>query len=611
MRLERAGRCPVARLMLYRPNARMNIWWKYIAIPAAGLLWLTSCGADSNTAPPSGDSPRFPRTDAGLAADAGTSVPPPPPPEREERRTFETPQAGGRFVYVANPRRDTVAVIDSRTLAIQTVEAGDAPTYLVTLPGRDTALVINVNSNNLTILRSTEMGTRTASVPIVPGSNAIAVSPDGRHAVVYFDSDTTTPSTNLGSLQEIAVLTLDEGMERSVRLSVGFRPRDVLFSRDASSAFVVTEDGISILRFAAITGPAIVPTVPIQDNVVIPNADAGAPADVAPPTDVTPPADVTASDASPDAARDVTQDVTVDTGPVDSSVAPTRDSVVADVSITPDGRYALARFERTSYVRLVDLTTRTATNLDLGALVTDLDVSPAGDFAIAVLRDRSRVVRIPLPGGFQDPTTLQRTDVTGELIGSVTISPDGRRALLYTTAFAVERVTVMNLTASDPLNVIRLRKSVRAVTFAPDGRTALVVHDRTPGNPDETGIDLETRIDRSFGYTLIEPSAQFARLQLTPADVGPLAIVPDGTHAFVLLRDDARQIAQAHRVSLQSFAVETLTLGSPPSSVGAVPSTQRAFIGQDHPEGRITFIDWTTGALQSVTGFELNSRIVD
>lgn len=534
-----------------------------------------------------------------------------PPPEREERRTFETPQAGGRFVYVANPRRDTVAVIDSRTLAIQTVEAGDAPTYLVTLPGRDTALVVNVNSNNLTILRSTEMATRTASVPIVPGSNAVAVSPDGRHAVVYFDSDTTTVSTNLGSLQEIAVLTLDEGMERSVRLSVGFRPRDVLFSRDSSSAFVVTEDGISILRFAAITGPAIVPTVPIQDNVVIPNADAG----VAPPSDVTPLTDVITADASPDAARDaapdVTQDVTVDTGLVDSSVAPTRDSVVADVSITPDGRYALARFERTSYVRLVDLTTRTATNLDLGALVTDLDVSPSGDFAVAVLRDRARVVRIPLPGGFQDPAMLQRTDVTGELIGSVTISPDGRRALLYTTAFAVERVTVMDLTASNPLNVIRLRKSVRAVTFAPDGRTALVVHDRTPGNPDEAGIDLETRIDRSFGYTLIEPSAQFARLQLTPSDVGPLAIVPDGTHAFVLLRDDARQIAQAHRVSLQSFAVETLTLGSPPSSVGAVPSTQRAFIGQDHPEGRITFIDWTTGALQSVTGFELNSRIVD
>jgi hypothetical protein len=595
--------------------ATMNTWWKYAAIPSVALLWLASCGADNGLSSPREGGTPTPRTDAGFAADAGMSVPPPPPPEREERRTFETPQAGGRFVYVANPRRDTVAVIDSRTLAIQTVEAGDAPTYLVTLPGRDTALVINVNSNNLSILRSTEMGTRTASVPIVPGSNAIAVSPDGRHAIVYFDSDTTTASTNLGSLQEIAVLTLDEGMERSVRLSVGFRPRDVLFSRDASSAFVVTEDGISILRFAEITGPAIVPTVPIQDNVVIPNADAGVTEDVAPPTDVAPITDVITADVSPDAARDASadaiQDVTVDTGPVDSSVAPTRDSVVADVSITPDGRYALARFERTSYVRLVDLATRTATSLDLGALVTDLDVSPSGDFAIAVLRDRSRVVRVPLPGGFQNPMSLQRTDVTGELIGSVTISPDGRRALLYTTAFAVERVTVMNLTANDPLNVIRLRKSVRAVTFAPDGRTALVVHDHTSGNPDEANIDLETRIDRSFGYTLIEPSAQFARLQLTPADVGPLAIVPDGTHAFVLLRDDARQIAQAHRVSLQSFAVETITLGSPPSSVGAVPSTQRAFIGQDHPEGRITFIDWTTGALQSVTGFELNSRIVD
>jgi hypothetical protein len=45
--------------------------------------------------------------------------------------------------------------------------------------------------------------------------------------------------------------------------------------------------------------------------------------------------------------------------------------------------------------------------------------------------------------------------------------------------------------------------------------------------------------------------------------------------------------------------------------VGTIPATQRAFVGQDHPEGRITFIDEATGALQSVTGFELNSRIVE
>jgi hypothetical protein len=32
-------------------------------------------------------------------------------------------------------------------------------------------------------------------------------------------------------------------------------------------------------------------------------------------------------------------------------------------------------------------------------------------------------------------------------------------------------------------------------------------------------------------------------------------------------------------------------------------------VGQDHPDGRLSFIDWETGAVQSVTGFDLNSRI--
>lgn len=125
------------------------------------------------------------------------------------------------------------------------------------------------------------------------------------------------------------------------------------------------------------------------------------------------------------------------------------------------------------------------------------------------------------------------------------------------------------------------------------------------------GLDLEAQIDRSYGYSLLDVGERFIRLQLTSAEVGPFALVPGGTHAFVLLRDDARGVSKVQRITLGSFTVQDLALGSPPRSVGAVPSTERAFIGQEHPEGRITFIDWNTGAQQSITGFELNSRIVE
>jgi hypothetical protein len=62
-------------------------------------------------------------------------------------------------------------------------------------------------------------------------------------------------------------------------------------------------------------------------------------------------------------------------------------------------------------------------------------------------------------------------------------------------------------------------------------------------------------------------------------------------------------------VDLRSFQVDPIALGSPPVSVGAIPGSRRVFIGQDHPDGRISFVDWATGELESVTGFELNSRI--
>ncbi|MBK8691019.1 MAG: hypothetical protein IPN17_01625 [Deltaproteobacteria bacterium] len=496
----------------------------------------------------------------------------------EEQRAFETPQAGSRFVYVANPRRDNVAVIDSRTLAIQSVEAGDGPTYLVTVPERDgtpvdEALVVNANANTATVLRTSAAGvTTTAQMPVVAGANAIAVAPNGHYAVVYLDTSRPNQGVPAGSFQEVAVLRLDPGMERGLLLSVGFRPVSVVFSADGQTGFVITEDGVSILRFASLTGPALVPTVSFYDDRVVTPGDAGM---------------------------------------SDAGVPISRDARALDVSVTRDGRYAIARFAGTTAMRVIDLMRRTGQTVDLGTEITDLDVAPDGTFALAALRGESRVLRIPIPAGFSDASVRRSIDLPGEVVGSVTMSPDGARALVYSTAAMTERATLLDLAGTDAPAVLRLRKTVRAVAFAPGGGSALIVHGRSEGSVTEPGIDLETQIDRSFGYSVLNVAERFTRLQLTSADVGPFALVPGGSHAFVLLRDDARRVALTQRITLASLTIQDIALGSPPVSVGAVPATERAFIGQDHPEGRITFIDWNTGTQQSITGFELNSRIVE
>lgn len=554
------------------------------ALPLGASWWVGGCGSDSSNEGGAGggtfdagagggrfDAGATPSDTGNTAADAGQPL----PPEIEEVRSFEAPQAGVRAVYVANPSRDSVAVIDSQSLTIQTVEAGDGPTYLATLPGRDVALTINVNANTMTILRTEGGVTRTRQLPVVRNANAIAVAPDGRHAVVWLDTSRPNRGVPAGSFQDVTLVTFGDTPEadRAVQLSVGFRPLEVIFSRNSAAGFVVTEDGVSLLRFEAITGPTIVPSVSLGLNEFVPAADAGV---------------------------------------VDAAVPSLeRDARPSDVSVTPDGRYAVARVEGSRYLRLIDLESRQVRILDAGATVTDLDLTADGRSALAVLREQSTVLRVAVPSGFDTPAQVERVALTGELVGSVTASPDGRLAVLYTTAAPVERAVLLDLAGRSPPAVIRLRKTVRSVTFSPDSRTVMVVHNRTDGAPGAPETDLEAQIDRAWGYTLIDTATRFAKLQLTPATVGPFALNADGSYAFVLLRDDSARVATVQRVTLANFAVQDIVLGSPPTSVGTIAGTMRAFVGQLHPEGRITFIDQATGALQSVTGFELNSRIVN
>ena len=85
---------------------------------------------------------------------------------------------------------------------------------------------------------------------------------------------------------------------------------------------------------------------------------------------------------------------------------------------------------------------------------------------------------------------------------------------------------------------------------------------------------------------------------------------PDASRAFVLLRDDAASIRVAQRIALGSFIVDDFPLGSPSLVIAVLSDSKRMFVSQVHPEGRISFIHWETGAVESVTGFELNGRIV-
>jgi hypothetical protein len=518
----------------------------------------------------------------GASADAGVPV---LPPEVETNIDFEQPQASERFVYAANPEAGTVSIIDAETQAIQTHETGDHPKFLRTLAGTDDAIVLNVGSDDATILRSPATTAKTSNVSVVHGANAIGVAPDGKHAVVYFDSGANGGAAPTGSvLQDVTVIVLADGEDKAIGMTIGFRPRDVSFSSDGKNAYVVTDDGISILDFTRIEkeGTGIARLVTLGSDI---------------------------------------------------------DQKALDVSVTPDGRYALAREPGKSAIRLVDLDSGAIREVDLKDLdyelgpgaplpdedvdagaekpgprtadISDLDLAPDGKFALAAVRDHNAVVRIAVPGGFEKPSTIEMYTIPKEIVGSISIAPQSDRALIYTTAVDAKRLTELPLSGDEDYKTLALRKAVQAVAFAPDGDTALVIHKKTAGDPNEPGIADDVQIDRSFGYSVVRIESGAVKLQVTPVAPAAFNMVPDGSFLFLMLRNDGAGVREVQKVEAKSFLTQTITLGSPPVSLGSVPKSKRMFVNQEHPDGRITFIDWETNETRTVTGFELNSRIRD
>lgn len=511
------------------------------------------------------------------------------PPEIEEVLSFDAPRAGKTSVYVPNPTTNRVAVVNAQTYAIESLVSGLAPKYLATVPGEDVALVLNVGTRDASLLRTVKGRTSAKRIEVKHEANAIAVAPTGKHAVVYFDS--RNQDSFASSFQDVTVVNLQEGQETSRGVSVGFRPREVRFSGDGSTAFVVTEDGISVIDLtAAISGPTIARLVSVGDTLA--------------------------------------------------------DALSTDIQITPDGAYAFARREGESVIRRIDLASgeiRAFALADLADLtppadstgtedagvsdggiedggtdtstpskrldLTDIDLTPDGAYLLAVVRNRGALLRIPIPGGFDDPSLIETTFVKDQLVGSVSVAPAGTLAVAYTTVGNIEGIVLVDLEPGGTTRGVRLRKAVRAVALSEDGTRALVLHTAVSGL---SPTDEETRIDASEGYSLVDTETGFAKLQLTPARIREqdLVVLPDTSRMFALMRHDGRGVSSLEVADLGSFQASTVQLAKPPLSIGLVPGLDRLFVGQETPGGMITFVNTASGEVErTVSGFELASRI--
>jgi hypothetical protein len=387
------------------------------------------------------------------------------------------------------------------------------------------------------------------TLPTHAGANAWAVSPGGHWAIAWTDASAIADPDPTEGFQDITVLGLDEGKESSTILSVGYRPTRLAFASDESRAFAVTEPGVSVVALDGLA-PSVTALVQVSDD-------------------------------------------------------PLENPASRDVTITPDGKYALVRRDGSSAVSLVALDNGEKKDITLSGEVTDVDLSEDGTRAVAVVRQNAEAVVLPIPAAASDPSVIDVKKIDGELFGSVALSTDASVALLYTNAVPNDHLTILSLAQGPDYltqRTVALKAPVEAVFPAGDAQHAIVLQKTAPGST-------------KAGAFSVVPTFKVLSPKILGTDAPPNAVAiqpgPKSERALVTVRDDTKKNFGVYVARLANLQVDFVKLASPPLSTGIVTAANKGYVAQLHPEGRITFIDFADGSVRTLTGFELGAKVVE
>lgn len=338
------------------------------------------------------------------------------PPEEEIDFLVTEPTGTDRYLFVANPTRDSISRIDVDTRQVDTVDVGDEPVRVVVSADFARAVVFCAGDDTVSVLDAqTLQGTE---LSVREDFNYLEISPGGRWAVAWFNAALEDADFDVDGVRSFTEVSFVDTEALAVHsFSVGQNPKQVVFTQDDELAVVVSDEHLTAV-------------------------------------------DLTTDPVSP---RPVDLDQDLENPPV-----------AAEVAVTPVGRWTFVRYHDLDAIQAVDLETGELGSLDAGEGPTDLDLSSDGELLYVVSRGSGEVRVFDALDPLAAPPDIHPTPATSTL-GSLVLVPGDELGLLFTTATLEDRFTTWDLATGDMTERL-LVKPIRAVAASPDGASALVIH---------------------------------------------------------------------------------------------------------------------------------------
>ncbi|MHB8420919.1 MAG: YncE family protein [Myxococcales bacterium] len=504
-------------------------------------------------------------------ADAGVCVSPADnkPPEQSSPVTGPVPAATPDYVFALDPAEGQAVRVDAQTLAIEAIPLGGAPAEVDAFAGSDRVLVLNPGNDKVHLLDATAPGpTQVTNIPLDRRQDHLRLSPDGTWAAAFTDPY-TSPDQGAEGIVTLVRLGAPGSSPAGTAYdrAAGFRVSDLFFRAPGGAtkgAVVVALDAVTFVDFTGTAPPDLPPRQPLP---------ASASADLA--------------------SR----------------------SVVA----TADGAFVLIRSFTAPDLTIVDVDAQTVSTLTLPDVATDLEIEPGGTAAVAVMRATAQVAVLRIPQDLQagaQPTLISLGSFNaGQIAFSPVADPStGPFGLLFTNASPSMGLVRLDVQSGKVTPYPPLQKLVQGVGLSPDGKSAVVVH--RPDPDPQTTDPYAAQVAKDEGYSMFDIASEVAQLKRTgTVAVEGFAFAPKGGAAAVALSDAVNSVYGVDVLDLQTLVATSLALASPPEFVGAIPQASSStadpelWVTQVFAGGRISFVDLSTLALQTVTGFELNSQI--